>query len=104
MLKFSSGILLTLTLAGVSTPAVAAKCAERDQIVDRLQSNYAEHLTVGGLQRVQNSTSVMEIWSSQETGTYTVLLTKPNGTSCIVAAGTDFFEATPKTDDNDTAS
>ena len=104
MLKTTSGIILTMTLTAISTPVLAAKCADRKQIVERLQSRFSEQLTVGGLQRAKNAMSVMEIWSSQETGTYTVLLTDPDGTSCIVAAGTDFFEATPKVVNNDTAS
>ncbi|WP_419740610.1 hypothetical protein [Ruegeria sp.] len=38
----------------------------------------------------------MEVWTSRETGSYTVLVTHANGLSCIVAVGTDFFEAIPK--------
>jgi len=93
-------------LAGTmaATPAFAVKCADREQVIAHLQSRFSEQLTVGGLQRAQDSLAVMEIWSSQETGTYTVLLTKPDGTSCIVAAGTDFFQAARKVVANGTAS
>jgi hypothetical protein len=104
MFKCTQGLLLILALTAISSPALAAKCAERAQIVERLQSKYSEQLTVGGLQRAKHAISLMEIWASKETGTYTVLLTNPNGTSCIVAAGTDFFEAVPKIARNDTAS
>lgn len=37
----------------------------------------------------------MEVYASRETDTYTVIITQPNGISCIVAVGTDFFEAIP---------
>jgi len=104
MFKRTQGLLLTLALIAITSPVLAAKCAEREQIVERLQSKFSEQLTVGGLQRANRAMSMMEIWSSKETGTYTVLLTNPNGTSCIVAAGTDFFEAMPKVAKNDTAS
>ena len=78
-----------------SSAVLAGNCAARDTVVDRLQSKYDETLAMGGLQGTQNTQSVMEIWASRDTGTFTVLLTSPSGVSCIVAAGTDFFEATP---------
>lgn len=34
----------------------------------------------------------MEVWTSKETGSYTVLVTNANGISCIVAVGTDFLK------------
>lgn len=93
MFKRPFGLCLAFTLVATTPPALASTCAQRDHMVDHLQSKFAEQLTVGGLQRAQNSLSVLEIWSSDETGTYTILLTTPNGISCILAAGTDFFEA-----------
>ena len=92
--------LVTLTAPTVT----AATCASRDDVVSRLQSKFSEQLTVGGLQQARNSLSMLEIWASDETGTYTVLLTDPNGISCILAAGTDFFEATRKPVPKGTAS
>jgi len=77
------------------SPAYAANCADRDTVIERLQTTYSEELKVGGLQKVRGKHSVMEFWASDETGTYTVLLTDANGISCIVAAGTDFFRAVP---------
>ena len=96
MFKRPFGLCLAFAIVATAAPALASNCAQRDHVVERLQSNYSEQLTVGGLQRAQNTLSVLEIWSSDETGTYTVLLTDPNGISCILAAGTDFFEAARK--------
>lgn len=87
---------LIFGMAAVAPPAAqAATCATRDSVVKSLQSKYSEALTAGGLQMAAGAQTVMEIWSSADTGTYTVLLTNANGISCIVAAGTDFFKAVP---------
>ncbi|WP_299735900.1 hypothetical protein [uncultured Roseobacter sp.] len=83
---------LIIGIAGIPPPAEAANCGPRDAVIESLKSKYAEHFTAGGLQQTRSAQSVMEIWSSPDTGTFTVLLTSPNGISCIVAAGTDFFE------------
>lgn len=96
MFKRPIGYCLAIAMVATGLPVWAASCAQRDHVIERLQTNFSEQLTVGGLQRTQNMTSILEIWASEETGTYTVLLTNPNGFSCILAAGTDFFEATRK--------
>lgn len=86
--------LLTSLSIAAAAPAVAnPNCGLRDSVVEKLSKQYKEQLTVGGLQKRNSVQAVMEIWSSEETGTFTVLITNPQGISCIVAAGTDFFEA-----------
>lgn len=89
-------ILAMLTSLGIAAAAPVAanpNCGQRDAVIEKLTNQYKEQLTVGGLQQRQSLQSVMEIWSSEETGTFTVLITNAQGVSCIVAAGTDFFEA-----------
>ena len=73
----------------------ANNCAMREQVVERLQSQYLEHLSAGGLQGVSATEAVIEIWSSAETGTFTVLQTQPDGVTCIMATGTDWFIRPP---------
>lgn len=92
-----------LTLAALTSlalvtamPAHATSCGMRDKMVEKLETKYREHLAAGGLQKVSSVDAVMEIWASSETGTFTVLITNPQGVSCIVAAGTDFFKASEK--------
>lgn len=92
-----------LTLAALTSlalvtamPAQATSCGMRDKMVEKLETKYSEHLAAGGLQKVSSVDAVMEIWASSETGTFTVLITNPQGVSCIVAAGTDFFKASEK--------
>ena len=104
MFKRLLALSLTFGMAALAPPAFAANCALRDTVVERLQGKYAEQLTVGGLQSGGNAQSVLEIWASDETGTFTVLMTNANGINCVMAAGTDFFKASPIEITNDTAS
>lgn len=86
-------LLAFLLLTG---PAYANTCAPRPDVVAKLENDYGEALRFGGMQTARGQQLVMEFWASAETGTYTVLLTYPSGLSCIVAVGTDFFEAIPR--------
>ncbi len=104
MFKRLLGIALLFGMAATAPPVLAQTCAQRDVVISRLQDSYSEQLIFGGLQKMRGAQSVMEVWSSKETGTYTVLLTQANGISCIVAAGTDFFEAIPKVEADGTPS
>ncbi|KIC40965.1 MAG: hypothetical protein AB3N07_06085 [Ruegeria sp.] len=96
MFKRLFAIALTFGMAATAPPAFAQNCAQRDDVIAKLKDSYSEELAFGGLQKSRGGHSVMEVWTSKETGSYTVLVTHANGLSCIVAVGTDFFEAIPK--------
>lgn len=83
---------LLFGMAALAPPAFAAGCAQRDVVVKRLTDIYSETLVAGGLQHSRDTRSMMEIWTSAETGSFTVLVTSPLGISCIVATGTDYFD------------
>jgi hypothetical protein len=79
-------------MAATAPPAFAANCALRDVVVERLESQFSERLTAGGLQASRANSSLIEVWTSKDTGTFTVIVTNPQGISCVVAAGTDWFQ------------
>lgn len=89
-------LALTFGMAATAPPLGAATCAPRDSLIVGLETKFQETLKSGGLQKTEGATSIIEFWASEETGTFTVLLSRANGTSCILAAGTDYFEAIPK--------
>jgi hypothetical protein len=95
MFKRLLSVALLFGLASAASPAHAANCAMRDTVVDRLEKKYSEQFTAGGLQTSRATQTVVEVWSSPETGTFTVMLTNPQGISCIVATGTDWFQQLP---------
>ena len=87
---------------GISGPVFAqgsASCADRSLIVDRLSSKYGETRQSAGLN--QNN-GMVEIFASEETGTWTILVTMPTGVSCLMAAGKAWqgmAELTPSSDE-----
>ncbi|MBO9463765.1 hypothetical protein TRP8649_00306 [Pelagimonas phthalicica] len=96
MFKRLVNAALVFGMAAIAPPAFAqSHCAPRDIIVSKLQEKYSEQLTSGGLTQGDPAKSVVEIWTSKETGSFTVLVSTATGISCIVAAGTEFFEAEP---------
>jgi hypothetical protein len=86
--------LIALALAGAPTVALAqGNCAERDSVVDRLEAGYGEEFTGGGL---QNARRIIEVWASEEQGTWTILMTTADGKSCVMASGTDWRKGLPE--------
>lgn len=66
-------------------------CGAHTLVSDNLQQAYAEApvsmgVTAGG--------AVVEVFASQK-GTWTLVITQPNGVSCLIAAGQD-WESLPK--------
>ncbi len=59
-------------------------CAPRASVIERLAERYGEARR--GIGMVQQG-SVMEVFASDETGTWTITLTMPDGTTCLVASG-----------------
>ena len=89
-------LLLAAVAAGSWTlPATASQemlsCANRADMVKVLAKRYGEKPRAIG---VANPTAVIEIFTSKN-GTWTILLTKPDGASCIVSAGESWEEAPP---------
>jgi hypothetical protein len=88
LFALSLGIAATL-LVPSQLKAQAAQCAPRQLIVEKLQSKYGETRQSIGLGQ-QNS--VVEMFASPETGSWTILFTRPDGTACLVASG-EHYEA-----------
>ena len=59
-------------------------CGERQAMVQRLAHTFGEVQKGAGL---VNAGQLVEVWRSDDTGTWTILMTDPEGMSCIVAAG-----------------
>jgi hypothetical protein len=78
---------IALSLLG-ATPSAAQEtgqaCAKRALVVQKLEERFGETLRSLGLHR---DDGVVEIYSSEETGTWTILMTHPDGMSCLIAAG-----------------
>lgn len=95
MIRQIPAALAALGAMFTATPGVAGHCADRETVVDRLQTHYDEQPTAAGLQTGDTAQALVEVWSSQETGTFTVMMTMPDGMTCIVATGTDWHQQAP---------
>lgn len=74
-------------IATVALPAGAQTlCGPRDKLIERLESQYGETQRAVGL---KGTKALFEIWASEK-GTWTVLMTRPDGTTCPLAEGTDW--------------
>lgn len=88
---------LALTTGQVS--AQTQNCAAHEQVKQRLATGYGESRQVIAMSA---DSSVLEVFASDETGTWTITVTKAGGLTCIVAAGQHYqhlAEAVPL-DDN----
>ena len=65
----------------------ARNCGPRESVVDRLAEGYGESRQSMGLGA---NNSVVEVFASDETGTWTITVTSPNGVTCLVASGQSF--------------
>lgn len=83
--------LLCLALAIPTTGLAQTACAEREDLIENLSKRYGETFAGGGL---QNPKSILEVWYSAEKGTWTVLMTRADGRSCIMASGTNWRDST----------
>ena len=67
-----------------ATPAQAQMaCGKRDSVVERLGEKYGEVRRGGGLA----GRTLLEVWASSATGTFTILRTYTSGVACVIAAG-----------------
>ncbi len=59
-------------------------CGKRADMVDQAAEKYGEIRRGGGLVGAQ---AIIELYVSEETGTWTIFQTTPNGLTCLMAAG-----------------
>ncbi len=69
----------------------APNCAERSFVLNELAGKYRETRRAIGL--AANNT-MMEMFASADTGTWTLTVTMPDGTTCLVASGNGFESVT----------
>lgn len=67
-------------------------CAEREMVVAELTDRYGEEVRGMGL---AHQNRIVEVFVSEETGTWTITVTSPNGTTCLMAAGQHFAAMAP---------
>jgi hypothetical protein len=92
MFALSLGFAATVFLAQQARAEDPAQCAPRDRVVAVLGDTYGETRRSLGL--AANST-VMELYASETSGTWTITVTLPSGLTCLVASGGNFQADAP---------
>jgi hypothetical protein len=89
--SLTAAALLAMLAAPFATPAPAAAqgvCGERTKILKQLQQGYEEQPVGMGLAA---NGAVLEVLTS-EAGSWTILVTLPQGATCILATGESWEE------------
>lgn len=82
---------LALSLVATSTSAqMRGACLPHEIAVGQLEKGYGERQV--GLGIGQGGGAVYELYVA-DTGNWTILVTRPNGVSCIAASGTDWMDS-----------
>jgi len=78
-------IVLAMAFLLVSQAVLAqVPCGKRDNIIKWLSANYKEVPIATG---VSSKGSLIEVLSTYDGDTWTVIVTSPDGTSCLIASG-----------------
>ena len=75
---------LTATNAEAQTSRV---CGLHAKVIERLHTGYGETRQMIGL---GSNGAILEVFASEESGSWTILVTNPQGVSCLIAAGQAF--------------
>lgn len=85
-------------LTAISLPAAAQQlaCAKRSEVLKHLAAKYTEAPVAIGL---ANNGGVLEVLSSNTGSSWTIIITMPEGPTCLVAAG-EHWEKLPQVANN----
>lgn len=85
----AAAAVLSAALAGTAEAQQTRNCGPREVVVTRLAEGYGETRQSMGLGA---NNAVVEVFASEETGTWTITVTTANGLTCLVASGQAFEE------------
>jgi hypothetical protein len=84
-----SGGLGLLASVAIVPPAIAAPCGPRDEVVRQLATDMGqEHRAIG----LTQSGALAELFMTPDGSSWTLIISLPQGFSCIIAAGHDWVE------------
>ena len=91
MTRIQSLFLFCVACGFALMPLLAAaqgqSCGNRELVVERLTTKYGESRQSIGM---APQGRVVEVFASEETGTWTITVTMPSGITCLVASGQNY--------------
>jgi|GEM_PF-1053337 len=88
------GLATGLAVAMLASPGIlgtaeaAPACGKHADIVDKLADAYKEFRSSV---MVDSQGNLVEVYSNLDTGTWTLLVTRPRGRTCVVSSGENFI-------------
>lgn len=86
-LSFGLAVLLSATQVAQGAP----QCDSREAVTTLLADRYGETRRSVGL---AGQAAVMELYASDETGTWSITMTMPDGMMCLMASGSNYEAVT----------
>ena len=86
-LRWFGAALSSLFLGSLTSASAEDGCAERARVLEFLAETYQEAPVSRG---IANNGGVIEVLTSRDGSTWTILITMPDGQTCMVAAGSDW--------------
>ncbi len=77
----------SIALILIPIAAFAGQCAPREQVIEKLNGKYGETRYSIGL---APNNSVIEVFASEQSGTWTITVTSARGMTCLMASGQAF--------------
>ena len=84
--------LFTAMLWSSAAAGQVRGCDFRDKIVAHLELKYQEHIVGRG---INNAGAMVELFSSADGLTWSIVITRPDGWACLVGAGEAWREVEP---------
>lgn len=84
---FTAALMSCIVATSSTHAAAGVQCGERKTIVAQLTKKFKERQAAIGL---ANNGRLLEIWASNKSNSFTILMTFPTMRSCIVTAGREF--------------
>lgn len=90
---FAASLLALALLLGANAARAEPACASHEAVSKQLEQRHAEVPIAMGL---ANNGKLIQVFASADGVSWTVVLTEPDGTSCVAASGRYWQPVTPK--------
>ena len=85
--------MILLALLAPSIAFAQPACLPHGKMVDLLDGQYSEQRVSAGL---ETGGRLIEVFATADGGTWTMVMTTPNGVTCVIAAGLEWQDVEPK--------
>lgn len=86
-------IVAAVVLLGATPTSAQVKCGDRSKMIGYLDKDYQESRSGLGL---ASNGAVVELYTAK-TGTWTMLITRPGGSTCVIGSGENWeIQSAPK--------